>query len=69
LVQGEGPIRGSVELVEHLGSEKIVYVKAHDARLVAKAPPDDKLSQGDNISLSFNNKGLHFFHNGQRISG
>jgi multiple sugar transport system ATP-binding protein len=69
LVQGEGPIRGSVELVEHLGSEKIVYVKAHDARLIAKAPPDGKLSQGDNISLYFSNKGLHFFHNGQRISG
>jgi multiple sugar transport system ATP-binding protein len=69
LVQGEGPIRGSVELVEHLGSEKIVYVKAHDARLIAKAPADNKLSQGDNISLSFSNKGLHFFHKGLRISG
>jgi len=69
LVRGDGPIRGSVELVEHLGSEKIVYVKAHDARLVMKASPDDRLSPGDTISLSFSNKGLHFFYDGKRISG
>jgi len=69
LVRGEGPIRGSVELVEHLGSEKIVYVKAHDTRLVVKTPPDDRLSPGDTISLSFSNKGLHFFHDGKRIKG
>jgi multiple sugar transport system ATP-binding protein len=69
LFQGEGPIRGSIELIEHLGSEKIIYVKAHDAKLVAKAPPNDKLSQGDNISLSYSDEGLHFFHDGKRISG
>ena len=69
LVRGDGPIRGSIELVEHLGSEKIVYVKAHDARLVVKASPDDRLSPGDIISLSFSKKGLHFFHDGERIPG
>jgi len=67
LVRAKGPVRGSVELLEHLGSEKIVYVKAHDTRLVVKTPPDDWLSPGDTISLSIGNKGLHFFHDGKRI--
>lgn len=67
LAPGDGPIRGRIELVEHLGSEKIVYVKAHDTRLTAKAAPDDRLSQGETISLSFSSKGLHFFHEGKRI--
>lgn len=64
---GDGPIRGNIELVEHIGSEKIIYVRVDDTKLVAKAPPDSRFSQGSAITLSLSRKGLHFFHNGQRI--
>jgi len=69
LLPGEGPVRGAVEFVEHLGSEKIIYVKADDIRLTAKASPDERLSPGNDITLSVSRKGIHFFHEGKRIPG
>jgi multiple sugar transport system ATP-binding protein len=67
LAPGQGPIKGSVELVEHLGSETLVYVKMDNLSITAKASPDFRGKAGDDISLSLSSRGVHFFQNGQRI--
>jgi ABC-type sugar transport system ATPase subunit len=56
-----------VELVEHLGSEALVYVRIDDTKLIAKAPPDFQAVRGASVSLTLNNRGIHFFYKEQRI--
>jgi ABC-type sugar transport system ATPase subunit len=67
---GEGPIRGEIDLIEHLGPETLVFLETSgtDGRLVAKAPPDFKGEAGDSISLAPDMARLHFFHEGKRIN-
>ncbi len=68
LSPGDGPLKGRVELVEHLGAETLVYVRVDDTRIVAKAPPDFGKKRGETISLALSDRGIHFFCNGDRIS-
>ncbi len=68
LTPGQGPIRGSLELIEHLGPETLLYVQVNDTRLIAKAPSDFQGKIGDNISLKPGDTGIHFFYNAERIS-
>ena len=65
---GEGPIRGSLEHIEHIGSESILYVKSGASRITAKAPPDFQGKTGEDISLSVNTDGVHFFLDGKRLT-
>ncbi len=68
LTPGDGPIRGPVELVEHLGAETLIYIRVDDTRIIAKAPPDFEKKTGGEISLALSDRGIHFFCNGERIS-
>ncbi len=68
LTHGEGPIKGSLELIEHLGPETLLYVRVNDTRLIAKAPSDFQGKSGENISLNLGDTGIHFFYNGERIT-
>lgn len=68
LTPGEGPIKGQLELIEHLGPETLVYVRVDDSRLTAKAPPDFYRKRGEEISLSLSERGIFFFHDGKRIN-
>jgi multiple sugar transport system ATP-binding protein len=68
LTPGEGPIRGSLELCEHLGPETLLYVRVNDTRLIAKAPSDFQGESGENISLAIGDTGIHFFHDEKRIA-
>jgi multiple sugar transport system ATP-binding protein len=67
LTPGDGPIKGDLELIEHLGPETLLYIKIDDTRLIAKAPSDFQGKQGDEISLALSDLGIHFFYDGQRI--
>lgn len=68
LAPGEGPIGGVIEIVEHIGPEAMVYLRARDGtRLVARAPADFQGKVGDTISLRADMQGLHFFHRGERV--
>ena len=67
LTPGGGPIKGELELVEHLGAETLIYVRVDDTRVISKAPPDFEKKSGEKISLALSNTGLHFFYNGERI--
>jgi ABC-type sugar transport system ATPase subunit len=68
LTPGKGPIRGRLELIEHLGPETLLYVQVNDTRFIAKAPSDFQGKIGDNISLKHGDMGIHFFYDEKRIS-
>ncbi len=68
LTPGHGPIRGHLELIEHLGPETILYIKIDDIRLIAKAPSGFQGKTGQEISIALDDTGVHFFYNGQRIT-
>jgi ABC-type sugar transport system ATPase subunit len=68
LTPGEGPIKGTLDLIEHLGPEILVYVGFDNTKLIAKAPADFQGQQGENISLALSDRGMHFFYGGERIS-
>ncbi len=70
LLIGEGPISGEIELVEHLGSEALVFLKTPGVKgkLVAKAPPDFHGKAGESLSLSPDMEKLHFFYEGNRVN-
>jgi multiple sugar transport system ATP-binding protein len=68
LTPGDGPVKGKLELIEHLGPETLLYVRINDKRLIAKAPSDFQGKMGEEISLTLSDRGIHFFHNGQRIT-
>ncbi len=68
---GEGPIAGEIELIEHIGSEAIVYVRVHGIMelMAVKTGAEFKGRAGDPILLGVKRKGVHFFLEGMRIEG
>jgi ABC-type sugar transport system ATPase subunit len=67
LSPGREDLRARLEVVEHVGSETILYLNATAARLVAKAPPDWEGRVEDDIPLAVNRRGVHLFAQGKRI--
>jgi ABC-type sugar transport system ATPase subunit len=67
LTPGDGPINGYLELIEHIGSETILYVRSDSTLIIAKAPPDFQEKIGKKISLALNKANIHFFHKGIRV--
>lgn len=70
IMLGDGPINGELELIEHLGSEVIVYarVKGISNLIAVKTRADFKGKTGEPISLKPAADDLHFFYNGVRIN-
>jgi ABC-type sugar transport system ATPase subunit len=68
LTPGREDLRARLEVVEHVGSETILYLNAVAARLVAKAPPDWEGRVGDDVPLAVNRRGVHLFAQGKRIA-
>ena len=50
-----------VEVVEHMGNEVIVYLKAGNDTLVARVPPQEAPRPGDSVTVGFEPDRLHFF--------
>ena len=69
LSPGEGPIKGTVELIEHLGPETLVYIDLDGKRIIAKTHSGFQMKRGSYISLSMSKTGVHFFIDGKRIEG
>ncbi|MFH1675158.1 MAG: sn-glycerol-3-phosphate ABC transporter ATP-binding protein UgpC [Pseudomonadota bacterium] len=67
LMPGDGPFLGSLEVVEHIGSETILYVKTVNGRIIAKASPIFQRKTGDKISLALRTPDVHLFYKGTRI--
>lgn len=67
-------IEARVELVEPLGGDTVVHctvIGESDDDIVVRLHPDEVLTEGEIVSLSFKPDSLHFFDsgNGRRISG
>jgi multiple sugar transport system ATP-binding protein len=67
LEPGEGPLVGSLEVVEHIGSETILHVRTDNGRIIAKAPSNFQGKAGEKISLALRTAGIHLFHKGIRV--
>jgi ABC-type sugar transport system ATPase subunit len=68
LSPGQGPLHGILEIIEHIGPETILYLNFNEKRIAAKAPSDFRGKTGDKIFLQTKPSGMHFFHEGVRIS-
>jgi ABC-type sugar transport system ATPase subunit len=60
-------IRGEVELVEDLGSDRFLHLLGDGVELIARAGKDTMLRRGDPVSLDVAPTGLHFFRAGKRL--
>jgi multiple sugar transport system ATP-binding protein len=67
-VSGEaGFIRGEVEMVEDLGSDRFVHVKCDSTDLIARAGREASFGAGDNIGLNVAPGQIHLFRDGKRV--
>ena len=64
---GTGWIRGEVELVEDLGSDRFVHVKWNHTDLIARAGREVSFRAGDAIGLNASPEQIHVFQDGKRI--
>ena len=60
-------LRGEVELVEDLGSDRFVHLKCGHLDMVARTGRDLALGQGEEIGLKAISSQIHFFQNGSRV--
>jgi ABC-type sugar transport system ATPase subunit len=63
----ESWLRGEVELVEDLGSDRFVHLKFDHLDLVARAGRDVVLRQGEPLGLKVAASQIHFFRGGERV--
>lgn len=62
LIDENGQIKSTVDLVEMLGSEKLLHFKFNNTNLIAKVTSDITIEQGDEIKLSPNLEKVVFFN-------
>lgn len=67
LALGGGNIKGVVEFIEHIGSEKIIHVRIGGTGMTARVPSHTALAVGEDITLSVKEGEVHFFFEGRRI--
>jgi multiple sugar transport system ATP-binding protein len=51
----------SVDVVEQMGNEVIVYLKAGTDTLIARVPPQNAPHPGESVTVGFVPDQLHFF--------
>ncbi len=64
----DGPFTGQITLIEPLGVETLLYIKAGAQTLVSTVPGTTELHRGDDVRFTIARERLHFFHpSGERI--
>jgi multiple sugar transport system ATP-binding protein len=58
---GIGQLRGTVDVVEHLGNEQLLYVKIANGVVLARVDPREVLKAGDAVTFNINDSKLHIF--------
>jgi multiple sugar transport system ATP-binding protein len=59
---GSGPgFKAGVEVVEQMGNEVILYLKAGSDTLIARVPPSNAPRPGDSVTAGFAPDRIHFF--------
>ena len=61
-------LSGSIDLIENLGGDHIVYLVAQGQRLVARTSPDSRRRAEDSITVYLPRNKLHLFVNDNRVS-
>jgi len=67
LAPGAGPVRGTVEFVEDLGAEVVLYATVAGERWAARVPPGTAAVPGEPCSFAVAPAGLHLFRDGTRV--
>jgi multiple sugar transport system ATP-binding protein len=57
----ENGLSGVVEVVENMGSEKILYLNNGNENISAKVGRETRVEPGDSVSIGFNLSKVHFF--------
>jgi multiple sugar transport system ATP-binding protein len=66
----DGAFAGTVMLVEPLGVETLVHIKAGEQTLVSTVPGMTRLQRGGDVRFNIVRERLHFFgQNGERVKG
>jgi ABC-type sugar transport system ATPase subunit len=63
----EGFIRGEIELVEDVGSDRFLHLLCDGVELIARAVKDIGLKRGDSVALDVDASALHLFSAGKRV--
>ncbi len=63
----EGFIRGEVELVEDIGSDRFLHLLCDGVEIIARAGKDVALKGGDVVDLAVDPNALHLFQAGKRV--
>lgn len=62
ILDKDGQIKAEVDLIEMLGSEKLIHFKLNEAKIIAKLPSDIKVEYGENLAFSINLQKAVFFN-------
>ena len=62
ILDTNGQIKSQAELVEMLGSEKLVHFNFNDSKIIAKLPSDNEIKQGDTVAFSLNLEKINLFN-------
>jgi ABC-type sugar transport system ATPase subunit len=60
-------LAGEIELIEDLGSDRLLHIRHNDVDLVARAGREETLRVGQQVSLNVDFERLHFFQDGTRV--
>ncbi|GAB6101625.1 ABC transporter ATP-binding protein [Thermococcus atlanticus] len=63
-VPGENMVRAKVEIVENLGSERIVHLRIGGITLLGSFHSDSRVSEGSEVDIVFDMKKVHIFDKG-----
>ncbi len=63
----DGFIRGEVEIIEDLGSDRFVHLLCEGVELIARAGKETGLKIGDGVGVNVAPNALHFFRAGTRV--
>jgi multiple sugar transport system ATP-binding protein len=67
--RADGPFAGTIALVEPLGVETLLHIKAGDQTLVSTVPGMSRLDRGADVRFDITRERLHFFQpDGKRVS-
>jgi multiple sugar transport system ATP-binding protein len=67
IAQSATALRGKVEMISNIGSEKYLHVGLGNVNLTVRAPKEAIFQPGQNIALAIDPDRLHIFHEGRRI--
>ncbi len=60
-------LSGTVEVVENLGADMLLYVTVFDQRIIVRIPPDISKAPGDPVVMHIPENCLHVFVNSHRL--